>query len=150
MRVADFLAERQIAFETIMHPPAFTAQKRAKYLHVPGQQVAKSVLLAGPRGVFLAILPATLHIDTDTLSRHVGGPVRLATDDEIAGVFRDCEWGVVAPFGTLYGLATVMDETLSLDALLVFDGNSHAEAIRMLGRDFEKLERPQRLAFSRK
>ncbi len=149
MRVADFLAEQHVAFETIMHPPAFTAQKRAKYLHVPGQQVAKSVLLVGPRGFFLAVLPATRHVDPEVLSRHLHGPVRLATDREIADVFRDCEWGVVAPFGTLYGLPTVVDEALLRDAYLVFEANSHAEAIRLLGRDFERLERPERLAFSR-
>src|SRR5439155_1591005 len=95
VRVTDFLAEQHVAFETIMHPPAFTAQKRAKYLHVPGQQVAKSVLLVGPHGFFLAVLPATLHVDTEALGRHLRGPVRLATDEEITDVFRDCEWGVV-------------------------------------------------------
>jgi Ala-tRNA(Pro) deacylase len=149
MRVLDFLAAQRVSFETLLHPPAFTAQKRAKYLHVPGRQVAKSVLLAGPGGFFLAVLPATHQVDTERLAGELGGPVGLATEGEIRAVFPDCEWGVVPPFGRLYGLAAVLDEELRPEALLVFEGNSHMEAVRLLCRDFEQLERPRRLRFAR-
>ncbi|HZT78832.1 MAG TPA: YbaK/EbsC family protein [Gemmataceae bacterium] len=148
MRVSDFLTDQQVRFEKLLHPPAFTAQKRAKYLHVPGRQVAKSVLLRGPDGWFLAVLPAPRHIDTARLADALGGPVRLATDREAAEVFLDCEWGVVPPFGRLYGLPVVLDEQLNPDALMVFEGNLHAEAVRLRCRDFERLERPRRLAFA--
>src|SRR4051812_31803682 len=104
MRVSQFLSDNRITFETVVHPPAFSAQKRAKYLHVPGRTVVKAVLLAGPDDYLLAVLPATHHIDTKALSQALGGPVRVADSNEILSVFRDCEWGVVVPFGTLYGL----------------------------------------------
>jgi Ala-tRNA(Pro) deacylase len=149
MQVPQFLAEHQVVFETIAHPPAFTAQKRAKFLHLPGRQVAKTVLLAGPDGYFLAVVPATHQVDTGRLTSLLGGPVRLAAGEEIAQVFRDCEWGVVPPFGHLYGLATMIDEALDPDAPLVFEGHTHGEAIRLRARDYERLERPRRLRFSR-
>jgi Ala-tRNA(Pro) deacylase len=149
MRVADFLAEQHVPFETLLHPPAFTAQKRAKYLHLSGRQVAKSVLLKGSEGFLLAVLPATHHIDTEALAATLGGRVRLANDDEIADAFRDCEWGVVPPFGALYGLPVVLDEMLSPESWIVFEGNSHVEAVRMRCRDFEELEKPRRLRFAR-
>ena len=149
MRVPDFLSDQEIAFETLPHPPAFTAQRRAHYLHVSGRQVAKSVLLAGPGGYYLAVLPATCHVDTDRLAAEVGGPVRLAGEPEIAEVFPDCEWGVVPPFGTWYGLLTLLEESLPADAWIVFEGTSRAEAVRLRCRDFERLERPRRLRFAR-
>lgn len=149
MRIPDILSERHVPFETIVHPPAFTAQKRAKFLHLPGAQVAKCVLLIGSQGRFLAVLPASRHIDMESLAVTLGGPVRVADSDEVADTFRDCEWGVVAPFGTLYGLSTLIDDSLSPDALIVFEMNSHAEAIRMRCRDFEELEQPRRLRFTR-
>ncbi|HEV3260089.1 MAG TPA: YbaK/EbsC family protein [Gemmataceae bacterium] len=149
MRVPQFLTEQQVPFETIVHPPAFSAQKRAKYMHVPGRQVAKCVLLAGPEDYVLAILPATHQVDTEALATILGGPVRLAESQEIGDVFRDCEWGVVPPFGTLYGLATILDESLDGEGMLIFEGHTHAEAIRMRCRDFEQLERPVRLRFAR-
>jgi Ala-tRNA(Pro) deacylase len=149
MRVMQFLSEQRVTFEPLVHPPAFTAQKRAKYLHVPGRQVAKTVLLRGPDGYVLAVVPATHQVDTQALARVLGGPVRLATDREIGEVFPDCEWGVVPPFGTLYGLPTLLDESLAPDSWITFEAHTHAEAVRLTCRDFERLERPRRLRFGK-
>jgi Ala-tRNA(Pro) deacylase len=150
MRIDDFLAARRVAFEPLPHPPAFTAQQRAKVLHVPGALVAKCVLLHGPGGLLLAVLPATHQIDAEQLAHDLGGPVRLADDRELAAVFRDCEWGVVPPFGALYGLPTLLDDSFPAEALIVFMGQTHVEAVRVRCRDFERLERPRRLRFARK
>ena len=149
MRIVDLLAARQVDFESLPHPPAFTAQKLAKYLHVSGHHVAKSVLLLGPAGYLLAVLPATHQIDTQALTRELGGPVRLASDREMAEVFRDCEWGVAPPFGALYGLPTLLDEAIPAEAHMVFETHTHVQAIRLRCRDFERLERPRRLRFAR-
>jgi Ala-tRNA(Pro) deacylase len=150
MLISDYLTAQRIDFERLPHPPAYSAQKRAKYLRLPGRQVAKSVLLAGPSGYLLAILPATHHVDTRALSEHLGGPVRLANDGEIAEVFRDCEWGVVPPFGRHYGLATLLDDSIKSDAPLVLETHTQFESIRLLCRDFERLEQPHRLLFARR
>ena len=149
MGIADFLDGERIAFQSLPHAPAFTAQRRAKYLRVPGGQVAKCVLLRGPAGYLLAVLPATHQVDTELLARHLGGPVRLAGDREIADVFRDCQWGVVSPFGARYGLPTLLDDSIRPDAPLVLETHTQFEAVRMSCRDFERLERPRRLRLSR-
>jgi len=149
MRVSDFLSEHHVPFETIVHPPAYSAQKRAKALHYPGRQVAKSVLLVGAHGKLLAVLPATHQVDTERLSTLLGAPLRLAEPSEVSEVFPDCEWGAVPPFGRLYGLPTIMDESLDPEDWIVFEGHTHAEAIRLRGRDFQILEQPERLAFAR-
>jgi Ala-tRNA(Pro) deacylase len=149
MRVPEYLREHEVAFETVLHPPAFTAQRRAQWLHVPGRHLAKSVLLRGPAGFVLTVLPATHQVDGEALAAALGGPVRLASDDEVADFFRDCEWGVLSPFGTLYGLPTLLDEAIEPEAVIVFEAHLHAVAIRMSCRDFERLERPRRLRFAR-
>lgn len=150
MRIIEFLAERQVAFEPLPHPLAFTAQKLAKYLRVKGGQVAKGVLLHGPDGFLLAVLPATHQVDLEALARSLGGPVRLAREDEVASVFRDCEWGVVPAFGALYGLPTLLDEALASDTPLVLELHTHVEAIRLPCREFERLQGARRLSFARK
>lgn len=149
MRVADFLADQQVSCEYLLHPPAFTAQKRAKYLHVSGGRVGKCVLLRGPAGLLLAVLPASHRVDLGTLSEALGGPVRLASGRELAAAFGDCEWGVASPFGRLYGLETLLEESIPPEATLVFETHSHMEAVRIRCADFERLERPRRLHFAR-
>jgi Ala-tRNA(Pro) deacylase len=148
MCIRDYLTERRIDFERLPHAPAYSAQKRAKYLGLPGEQVVKSVLLSGPRGYFLAILPSTHRVDIRALAKQVGGPVHLAQDREIAAMFPDCEWGVVPPFGTYYGIKTLLENNIAAETRIVLETYSQFEAVRMLCRDFERVERPQRLSFA--
>ncbi len=150
MRVPDFLSENQVRFEELQIPPAFSATQRAKHLHVPGRQVAKCVLMMTWKRPLLAVLPATHHIDFEMLESQLNEPVRLASDEEIARVFCDCEWGVVLPFGVLYGLSTILDESLRPEDTIVFEGNTHVEAVKLRCSDFERLEKPRRLRFAKR
>jgi Ala-tRNA(Pro) deacylase len=149
MRIAEYLSEQRVPFESLPHAPAFSAQKLAKYLHVPGNEVAKAVLLHGPNGYFLAVLAAPCQVDLDVLVRHQGGPVRLAGHDEVVAVFRDCEYGSVSPFGNLYGLTTLLDAGMTSAMWIVIEAGSHVEAIRLSCRDFERIAGTERLAFAR-
>jgi Ala-tRNA(Pro) deacylase len=148
MRVAEFLNGERIAFETLLHAPAYTAQHRAKYLGVSGNQVAKAVLLHSGDGYLLAVLPAPRRVDTERLGAILGTTVTLATGKEVAVVFRDCEWGVVGPFGKLYGIPSILDTSIELDQMMIFESDTHAEAIRIRCRDYEALEGPKRLSFA--
>lgn len=150
MHIPAYLAAHRVCFETLYHAPAFTAQKRAQYLRLPGRVVAKSVLLRSQEDFVVAVLPATMHIDTSRLSQAVGKNLRLATDDEIPSIFPDCEWGVVPSFGGLYGIKTILEDSVRPDDKLVFESNSRYEGIRMSCRDFEELEKPGRARFGHK
>jgi Ala-tRNA(Pro) deacylase len=149
MRITDYLHERRIPFEQLAHAPAFTAQRLAKCLRVPGAQVAKCVMLRVGGCYFIAVLPAIHQVDTERLGGALRTPVRIANDREFAAIFRDCEWGVVPAFGAAYGLSTLLEATVPADALVVLPGNTHVESIRLRCSDFECLERPRRLHFAR-
>jgi Ala-tRNA(Pro) deacylase len=148
MRVLQFLADQHISFEEMVHAPAFTSQNLAKSLHISGHAVMKSILLKGPGGFVMAVLPAAQRIDLARLTTLHGGPVRLATVAELYEYLPDCEWGALMPFGRLYGFTTILEATVGLDTAIVFEAQRHATAIRMSCRDFVRLERPERLAFA--
>lgn len=148
MRVSQFLADQHATFETVVHPPAYTAQKRARFLHVSGRKVVKSILLAGGNQFLLAVLPATEQVDLNAVARMRGGPVRLASELEILSLFRDCEHGALAPFGSLYGVHTILEDGIAPETMIVFESQQHALAIRMCCRDFEALEKPRRCQFA--
>lgn len=148
MRLCDFLSDNAIPFETLVHAPAYTAQRRAKHLHVPGVRLAKTVVLALPGEYVVAVLPATHRIDLEAVTRSLGKPARLATDAEIADLFLDCEFGAKSPFGTLYGLKTIVDEALPADALIVVEAQRHSVAVLLRYRHFQELEKPHRFRFA--
>jgi Ala-tRNA(Pro) deacylase len=99
----------------------------------------------------LTVLPCTSRIDLGAMAALLGVPVsdtRLATEDELVGVFNDCEPGVVPPFGKLYGLDTVLDVSLLEQGDLVFVGNMRHEGLRMRASDYVAIEEPMISSFA--
>lgn len=150
MGIPEYLTDERVPFERLAHPPAYCAQKLAKWLHVPGRRVAKAVLLYGPGGLFVAVLPATHQIDMVRIAQMQGGPVRLASEAEMAATFLDCEWGAVSPFGNLYGLPTLLDDSIEANDWIVAEAGSHVDAVRLSARDFARLAGCRRGAFARR
>src|SRR6185312_173726 len=120
MHLTDFLAQQQVEYQFLHHAPAFSAPRLARQLGLPGDQVARTVLLRTRTSFLLAVLPSTHQVDTDLLAPYLSDPVRLATAEEAAEVFHDCEFGKVPPFGRLYGLESILDASILPDAVLVF------------------------------
>jgi Ala-tRNA(Pro) deacylase len=79
-----------------------------------------------------------------------GAKVELATEVEIGAHCPDCEFGVLPPFGSWYGMRTIVDSSLAEDEAIVFEGNTHAEAIRMRFDEFRQLEDPLIAPFATK
>jgi Ala-tRNA(Pro) deacylase len=145
MNVAKFLEAGHYQFERVPHRATFSAQRLAHELHVTGREVAKSVLLRADGGYryVVAVLPASKTVDLTKASRLLGGSkLQLATEIEIGEHFPDCEFGVLPPFGSRYGLKTIVDAGLADDEDIWFEGNTHDEAIRMKFAEFCHLEQP--------
>jgi Ala-tRNA(Pro) deacylase len=150
MRLDELLTERHVPYERLHHHPAYTANRTAQVLHVPGKEVAKTVVLRVDGRYVLAVLPATHRIDLEQIRQDLGAErVEMATEAEMDRLFPDCERGAVPPFGSLYQLETWVDEALAADERIVFDAQSHEDAIRMRYQDYEALEHPHRGHFAR-
>jgi Ala-tRNA(Pro) deacylase len=147
MYIRDFLESRHVWFERLLHCPAPSATKRAQSIHISGRQVAKGVLVKGAHGDVLAVLPATHRVDLDRLAEVLeekSVDLRIATEDEVEQIFADCERGALPPFGQLYGLKTVVDDSLTGASEFVFLSNVRHEGMRMRYRDYEAIEAPVR------
>jgi Ala-tRNA(Pro) deacylase len=151
MYLVDYLRSHHVWFKTLIHPPASSATKRASSLHVPGRAVAKTVLVKAGGDFVLTVLPATSRINMNRLCdalRLDPGAVRLATAEEIARYFPNCEPGAIPPFGRLYGIATVLDADLADQSEIVFAANTRHEGMRMRFADYEAVEAPRRAGFA--
>jgi Ala-tRNA(Pro) deacylase len=145
MNVQGFLSDRKVAYDAIPHRATYDAQRLAQTLHTPGREVAKTVLLRADGGYsyVVAVLPATKTIDFDKVSAAFGGSkIELATEIEIQQHCPDCEMGTLPPFGTQYAMKTLVEESLTEDEEIIFEGNNHHEAIRMRYEDFHRIETP--------
>src|SRR5690606_7021267 len=94
-------------------------------------------------GYVIAVVPSTRHVDCDAMRVLLGArKIELATESEAGELFPNVEYGVVPPFGSQYGVRTVLDVHLAACESIIFEGNKHDEAIKMLFKDYEMLEGP--------
>jgi Ala-tRNA(Pro) deacylase len=152
MNVQQFLDKHRAEYVVLMHPAEFNAQRIAHAVHVPGEQVAKTVLLKADKGFkyVMAVLPATHHVDLERVKQAIGaGEIELASEVDVAAHCVDCEVGAMPPFGSQMCIETLVDESLAHAVEIVFEGNSHNEAIRMKYRDYYDLEHPLVVQISR-
>jgi Ala-tRNA(Pro) deacylase len=148
-RLTSFLEQKAVPYEVIHHRRRYTAQRTAEEVHVPGIEFAKTVLVWLDGVPSMVVLPAHHHVDLDQL-RHLTGArdVDLATEDEMVGLFPDCEVGAEPPFGNLYDLPVYVAAELAADEQITFNAGSHEEVIRMRYEDFERLVDPLLLRLS--
>ncbi len=149
MKINEFLTNRHVPFEALHHPPAYTASRMAEVLHVSGEEVAKPVLLRTGRGYVLVVVPANRFVDLQRIREWMGNvPVEMASEDEMDQIFPNCERGAIPPFGSVYHVHTLVDESLAEDEKIVFQAETHDEAIRMTYHDYEIVEHPLRGDFT--
>ncbi|HEV2116296.1 MAG TPA: YbaK/EbsC family protein [Terriglobales bacterium] len=148
-RLKDLLDRNGVHYESIVHLPAYTAQNIAALTHISGKEVAKTVIVKLEGSLAMAVLPASHRIDLRRLQAATGaGTVTVASEAEFKDAFPGCETGAMPPFGSLYGLPVLVDETVTHDREIVFNAGSHTELVRLAYADFARLEGPKVLKFS--
>jgi Ala-tRNA(Pro) deacylase len=148
-KVRAFLDEHHIKYVVLSHSKAYTAQGIAAISHIPGQELAKTVIVKLDGALAMAVLPASYQVDLLALKKVVGvKDATLASEREFKEHFPDCETGAMPPFGNLYGIPVYVDETLTHDTQIAFNAGTHLELIRLSCADFEALVKPIVLRFS--
>lgn len=149
-KLTDFLDRHQIEYIVIRHSLAYNAQRIAATTHIPGKEIAKTVIVKLDGKMAMAVLPASYMINLRLLRETTGArKVELASEMEFKSRFPDCEVGAMPPFGNLYDMEVFVAESLIDDEEICFNAGTHVELIRMAYADFERLVHPAVLRFSR-
>jgi Ala-tRNA(Pro) deacylase len=139
----EFLDRNRIQYLVISHSVAYTAQGIAALTHIPGKELAKTVMVMVDGRLAMAVVPASFRVDLYRLKKYLGADsVELATEHEFRGRFPDCETGSMPPFGNLYGMDVFVDQALAEDEEIAFNAGSHRELVRMRFADFRGLVNP--------
>lgn len=139
----EFLDKEHVRYVTIAHSKAFTAQEVAASAHIPGKEMAKTVMVRIDGEMAMAVLPADHKVNFGALREALGAAkVELATEEDFSSRFPECEVGAMPPFGNLYGMKVFVDESLAADESIAFNAGSHTELIKLPFTDFRRLVDP--------
>ena len=143
-KIKEFLDSQGIKYVTISHSPAYTANEIAASAHVPGKEMAKTVMVRIDGKLAMAVVPASQRVHLGRLKEAAGaGKVELASEQDFKDAFPDCELCAMPPFGNLYGMDVYVAKALAEDAAIAFNAGSHTELIRLAFADFQRLVQPK-------
>ena len=142
-RMEQYLRDNGVGFEVMVHSQAFTMQEVAAALHVPGNQVAKVVIVCADDKKAMLVLPAPYRLNIEKARALLGAKkARLAKEDEFADLFPDCATGAMPPFGNLYDVPVYVDQALAGESDIVFRIGTHRESMKVAYADFARLVEP--------
>ena len=150
MRLQPYLDRMGIQYQMLRHDEVYTAQDLAQTEHVSGHKVIKPVLVQADGQFVLCAVPASCRVDMNELRKQLGAEeMKLADEQTLAQVFEDCELGAEPPIGAIFGLPTVMDDSLADQETVTFQSGSHAEAITIALSDYRRIAQPGIAHFAR-
>jgi len=145
----DYLDEHKVEYVVISHSPAFTAQGIAGLVHISGKELAKTVIVKLDGKLVMAVLPAKFHVDLVALKKAAHAKTaQLASEEEFADRFPGCETGAMPPFGNLFGLNVIADDSLEADKEIAFNAGTHRELVRMAWAEYKRLAEPKVTRFA--
>ena len=143
-RLTEYLDQEEVYYAVMTHTSASTAQEIAATAHIPGREMAKTVMMKVDGEMVMVVLPASSKVDVGRLLDATGAfEVELAQEWEFGHLFPGCDLGAMPPFGNLFGMRTLVAEELTEDEEIAFNAGSRTELIRMAYRDYERLVQPR-------
>jgi len=148
-KITNYLLTNDVSYRHKIHSVAYTSLETAAVEHVPGRELAKTVVLKSDRGLILAVLPSSCVINLEALKKRIAAKsLELAPENEFVRRFPSCQPGAMPPFGRLFSLALYCDRALAGQREIEFNAGTHKDTIRMEFSEFERLEAPVILEFA--
>ena len=139
MTLQDYLDRWGVDYEVVPHPYTGSSLETAEAAHVPGDKLAKCVVTEDYRGYLMVVVPASHQVEFDQLDVELDRRLELATEQELADIFTDCELGAIPPLGEAYGIDVALDSSLTDCEDVYFEAGDHTELIHLSGEDFRDL-----------
>lgn len=147
-QLKNYLDEKGVKYVSIRHSEAYTAMEVAASAHIPGKEMAKTVMAKIDGRMVMIVLPSSEKVDFDVMREMTGADVvKLATEDEFAHLFPGCEIGAMPPFGNLWSIPVYVSEKLMEDEEIAFNAGTHTELLKLTYADFHRLAQPTVLSF---
>jgi Ala-tRNA(Pro) deacylase len=147
----DCLRSKGSQYEIVHHPYSHSSIETAAAARIPGDRLAKTVLLEDEHGYVAAVLPSTYAVRLSELWAQTGRHLVLAKEVELRKLFKDCDAGALPPVCTAYGMYTYLDESLAHQPDVYFEAGDHEALIHMGTKQFlDLMDRAERARFARR
>lgn len=150
MNLPSYLDDQGVNYRLSHHAETYTSQDLAQCEHISGRRVVKPVLVKADGQFVLCALPASYKVDLMELRDQLcAKEVYLADESQLQQCFPDCQLGAAPPIGRIWGLPTLMDESLTAGNLVTFQAGTHDQAVTMTLAEYRRIAQPEMAHFAR-
>ena len=135
----EYLDVRDIQYEIIDHRSTDSTLQTCEAAHIPGDRMAKSVLLGDDESYLMAVIPATHRLLLERVNALTGRRLELIEEIELVEAFADCQPGALPPIGRAYGIETLVDHHLLELPEVFLETGDHTKVLHVTGDQFQRL-----------
>lgn len=146
LTLQEYLDDKHVPYDIMRHKRTHCSFDTARASHVPGDRLAKGVVLTREGGFVVAVVPATARVRLDVIEKMLRCPVDLANEDEIGELFPDCDVGAVPALADAYAVDAFIDESFDKQPDIYLEGGDHRSLVHMTGEAFRSIMRDARRA----
>lgn len=138
--VQTYLSNSHIGYQVLEHPHSRNSMQTARISHITPAHLAKAVVVKAGDTYLMCVVPAS-HvlvlnwIDRDYSADHHGHH-QLVPEDELQGLFPDCELGAVPAIGQAYDMKVVWDSSLRHADEVYLEAGDHRHIFQLGGQEF--------------
>ena len=150
MNLQSYLDQHGVNYRMSHHDAIYTSQDLAATEHVSGKKVIKPVVVRADGEWVMCALPASHRVDLGELRNQLrADDVSLADEKAMARLFPGCELGAEPPIGKLFGMTTLMDESLIADEVVTFQAGTHTDSVTMTLTEYRRIASAEIAHFGR-
>jgi len=138
-RLQWYLEQHGVDYDLVPHAHSSCSLESARAARIPAGRLAKCVLLGDERGYLLAILPASCQLDLAEIEEQLHRSLGIASEAEVGELFRDCEVGAVPVAGPVYGVPSLVEDSLLRMPDVYVEAGDHEELVHLTGPAFRQL-----------
>ena len=139
LTLQQYLDDRHIDYDVLVHKRTHCSNDTMRASRVPGERLAKAVVLTREGGFVVAVVPACSQVQLETIERMLHCPVSIASEDEISEIFPDCDMGAVPPVPEAYAVEALIDDSFDQQPDVYLEGGDHRSLIHISGEQFRSL-----------
>mgnify|MGYP001559768638 FL=1 len=149
-KILTLLKKNGCWFETFEHEPVRTSEEAAKVrpeyvLHQGAKAlIVRAKISQNEKSFVMLVFPADFKFNKDKVQILLKArDIRLATEDEVNSITGGVELGGIPPFGNLFGLEVLADNSLFENEKIIFNAGDRRFSIAIKSEDYRRLIKPK-------
>ncbi len=140
--IVKALKAKSIHYVELDHDPVYTSEEAANIRGLSLDEGAKSLLLKTKDKFVLVVLSGSKKLDSKKLKKYLGvKDIRFASPAEVNDKL-GCIVGACYPFGSIVGVETYVDKSLTTQSNISFNPGLHHKSIKISLSDYLVVENP--------